>query len=336
MKITPILILSILLIAFTPSSARAQVLNQESPYFQIDEDISISNEIIGEAYIIGNSITINSPIDGDLFAIADKVTVNAPINGDLRVIASKSLDIRSNISGSVSFVTPNVYISPIGEVDQDVWGITQKINVEGRIGRDLNLRLAPNADIRIDGKILGDFFYSDSRPNITSKAVVEGKSEKITLNTNSGQAERISSVVSRLFHSLSLILIGLLALRLKPEWIREGYYIFKLKFSRNIIRGFITLLLAPPLVVLLVFSLFGIPLALFIVALLSFVIYISPLLPSIWIGDKIFNRNEISWIQITIGILIFDIITMIPIMSTALYALSIISFTGLVSRYIKS
>lgn len=307
----------------------------KSPTFFVDENISIQTQIIGDTFILGQKVEINEEIDGDLFVLADHLIINAPVSGNLRAVATR-IEVRSIIDGSMAFISSNVYIPSVGEIETDIYGIVEQFTLEGRIGRNLNLSYSPESNIRIDGRILGNFYFTQTRPNITERGFIAGEIERVEheLEEQMDYYIRVQTVIFKLLHSLSLILIAFLFFKLKNKLFKRSYAEYTSNFFKMLFNGSITLLVAPLLLVILFISIFGIPLALILLAIVLFAIYISPIFAGTWIGQKLFNTKEIRFLHLAFGILIFDVITMAPYIGNLISLFVAISFIGLMVKLI--
>ncbi len=323
----------LILFYINPFNAYAISISGPAPHFIAEEIIDVKNEVNGEMLLIGQNITITKPINGDLFLIGENIYIDAPIKGDVRIIAS-SVEIKSRISGSLGFIAEKVLIPTTGEIDADAYGISSKFALYGRIGRDLNLGYAENSDILVEGNVAGNIHYLNNIPNLTSNSFLGGKLVKTdTSDFKSTEKDiRLQIILGKILHSLSLILIAILILKFFPEKFIKGFDLYSKNILRNLFYGVLAFLVFPLVLLELSISIIGIPIALLSSAIIMFLFYISPIYPAAFIGQKLLPQSKSTLIPIVCGILIFDVISMGPVVGSVLYTFSIITFLGLVFK----
>lgn len=326
-----LLLTSIFLLVSQP--AFATNISGPAPHFVSEDNIEVTHEVNGDTFLVGQNIVISESINGDLFIIGDKVSISAPINGDLRIIAS-SIDIKSYITGSLAFISEKTLINSIGEIEKDAYGITSKFNLYGRIGGDLNLGYSENSEILVDGKVLGNIHYLDKLPSLTKDAFLGGEIIKTsTPNFESTQENRrLQIIIQKIFHSLSLIFIAFIVIKLPKNIFVKGFESYKKTFKKNLLLGLFYMLIIPLILIALTISIIGIPVALIAFAELMFLIYISPIYVGTFIGSKILPNSKSILLQTICGIFIFDAISMGPIIGSLLYLISIIVFLGFIIK----
>lgn len=335
-----ILFLSITLFLFPQSVQAVSVTPGPAPHFVSEESIEINRQVNGDTFLVGENVAITSPVDGDLFIIANKVLISAPVNGDVRVISS-DIQIQSMINGSFAFIAEKVLVTSIGEISSDAYGISSKFNLYGRIGGDLNLGYADQADILIDGNIVGNVHYLNTSPNITGQAFLGGELVETDISQfeTSEKDVRLYVILQKVIHSLSLIFIAFLFTRFFGSQFTKGFESYKRSFAKNILFGFLGFLVFPLIIIALFISIIGVPLALISLAVFAFLIYIAPIYLGTFIGTKLLPNSKNILIQTICGIFIFDAISMGPFIGGLLYAVAILTFVGHIFRsmsYLKN
>jgi len=323
--------ISILFVSFA-TTAQAEVLNETAPRIVTEDNIVINKQLFGDTFLIGDTITMKAPIEGDLFVIAKNLYVEAPINGSLRAIAT-NIELKAPISGSFTFIGDNIYIASTGEIGIDAYGITQRLNFEGRIGRNLNLAFSPNSEITVNGKIMGDFTYADSRPQITDTSFIAGKTHEIEYNLNNQEIEknnRRNQILSKASHSIILILLSLAIYAGRKSWYKKKFELLEKNPLKSLLYGLATSVLTPFILFILLITLVGIPFALVLLEILFFIYYLSPIFIGAFIGKKILPRKDVEPIHIIIGILLLDIISLAPNIGGLVMLISSIALVGLV------
>jgi len=327
-------VLALMFFAKSPNVLAQEESNIPSPPNLItDEQLTVNKTLFGDTILIGKDILIQETINGDVFAVGESVTVESPINGDLRIISIRA-EVKSVVDGTFAFISQNIYITSIGEINKDVYGMTKDFNLEGRIGKDLNLGYSYDANIIIDGKIMGNFFYTESRPDISEQADISGEIRKIA--PYEPASSKADFIVVRIFYTLVLLVITIFIIRTRRDILEKAVSEVESKFSKHLLSG----LISAGVIVLTGFLSFasgaGIPITLILAGYVAIVAYLSPIITSVWIGKRVFKTKNIGLIQIISGLLIFNLITLSSALSVLIYFVSTALVLGYITRvYLK-
>ncbi|PJC23780.1 hypothetical protein CO058_01750, partial [candidate division WWE3 bacterium CG_4_9_14_0_2_um_filter_35_11] len=130
----PKILFSFLLIALIFSinahATNAEVISKEAPFIEVSNDVSIQENKNTDVYVIGDNVNVEKEIAGDFFAIGKKITINSPIKGSAHLVAEQ-ITVNAPISGSLLYIADNVYISTLGEIEKDAYGLTNKLVLDG-------------------------------------------------------------------------------------------------------------------------------------------------------------------------------------------------------------
>ncbi len=333
MKTNFALILIALLLIINPNVANAEVLSKEAPFIEVSNDISIQENKNTDVFVIGDNITVEKEIAGDFFAIGKKITINSPIKGSARIVAEQ-ITVNAPISGSLLYIADNVYVSTLGEIEKDAYGFTNKLVLDGRIGQSLNLNAPEQTDSEIistiSGKIIGNLYYSGPKPEILENSFINGQVIETMKDEDIENTNRSDLILSKILHSLTMILVGLILLKINKDKLSDIVVSYKTSFGRNILIGVASSILIPIIVMALFISIIGIPIGLFIAFLTIFVGYFGYVIPAIALGQKVFEKRPLGILQLITGVLLLDILTMTPIIGSTLSIIIVVSSIGLI------
>jgi len=304
----------------------AEVISKEAPYIEVSNDVSIQENKNTDVYVIGDNINVEREIVGDFFAIGKKITINSPIKGTAHLVAEQ-ITVNAPISGSLLYLADNVYISSLGEIEKDAYGFTNKLVLDGRIGQSLNLNSKSTSTI--SGKIIGDLYYSGSKPEILENSFINGQVIETMKNQNIESSNRFDLIISKILHSLTIILVGFILFRINKDKLSEIVVSYKTGFARNILIGIVSLILIPVIVIALLVSIIGFPIGLFITFLAIFAGYFGYVIPALALGQKVFEKRPLGILQLITGVLLLDILTMTPIIGSTLSIIIVVSSIGL-------
>lgn len=327
--------LIVLLFSLNVHIARAEVLSKEAPFIEVSNDISIQENKNTDVFVIADNITVEKEIAGDFFAIGKKITINSPIKGSARIVAEQ-ITVNAPISGSLLYIADNVYVSTLGEIEKDAYGLTNKLVLDGRIGQSLNLNVPEQTESNtlststISGKIIGNLYYSGSKPEILENSFINGQVIETMKDENIESSNRSDLIISKIIHSLTMILVGLILLKINKDKLSEVVVSYKTSFGRNILIGVASSILIPVIVMALLISIIGLPIGLFITFLTIFVGYFGYIIPAIALGQKVFEKRSLGMLQLITGVLLLDILTMTPIIGSTLSIIIVVSSIGLI------
>lgn len=331
---TRLALLFAIFLAFSNTSiAYADVVSRESPYIEISNSITLDAKKIGDVFLIAEEVNLQNQVDGDFFAIGKKITVNAPVNGNARLIAEQII-INAPISGSLTYLSSNIYISSLGEIDKDAYGFTDRLILDGRIGRNLNLNTNENSLSKISGKVIGNIYYSGQKPEILNGSFINGKIIESFEIQNKESTARLDLIISKILHSLTMIFVGFIFIKFAGKKLPAIIESYKKPFVKNTLFGVASILVFPIGLIILIISLIGIPIAFFLIAFAIAVSYFGFIIPAIALGQKVFEKRPLGMLQLVSGVLLLDTITVTPYIGSTLSLIIVVSSIGLVTRTI--
>jgi hypothetical protein len=249
----------------------------------------------------GAEVRIDRPVDGDLIAAAGRIYVGEPIAGDavlgagsLEVQASVGEDLRAagglvtvgnQVHGELMIAAARIVIARGAELHGHAWlggshvavgGLSfssmkiygRHVVIEGTIYGPLEI-VAQSIEIGGSARVHGDLGYSSARAiTIDPKAQVTGKvtrtgGERASQESKTGL---LSAKPLRPLLLLSLFAVGLLLYILSGNFVRRSVEVLAIAPGKSLGLGTALFFSVPPIVVLLVITIIGIPLGIFVAA----------------------------------------------------------------------
>jgi len=359
-------LLACLAIMLLPLAASAySVKNGDSVYVSKDEviegnlyaagaSLTIDGKVTGDVFCAGQSININGEVAGDVFCAGQSININGKIGGSLRVVgnginlngqvARNAVTIGATIvtaaSSSIGWdllVLGNIF-ELRGDVGRDLYGSAGKVSVAGQIGKnlDLNFGTQNNYDkpliITDTAKIGGEVKYkSNKNADINSGAVIKGETihNFPTLVAKKSNLVNIGWYWGKLISIFSALVIGLVLISFWREQIIKITDLMLAKIGQSFGWGIITLLLTPIIVVILLITIIGLPLAFILFALWLIALCVSKILTGILIGRSLINnywpkQKDSLILAMIIGIVIAYLIFALPIIGGFISLLAIL------------
>lgn len=335
----------------------------EGNYYAIGDIITIDGDINGDIFVAGENVTINGNISGDIFAaVSENFVLNNKIGSSLRVIGT-NITINNKIPHSAHLVGENITIAKIAEITGDLFVLGANINHMGKVGGDLHGmgslitiagEVGKDVKLRLDDKIKesthgwkfkmggnniltvtesatinGNLYYSASQEGLISKdAEIKGEIGYSAPKPKSTQANVWNLAWGALFGIFSSFVIGLVLITLWRERIKKLTDVMLVAVWPSIGWGLILMFLTPFIILLLLFTIIGIPLAVILGVIWLIAMYISKTIVGILIGRMVLNKiwekkkDSLIWAMI-IGVSLVWLLTKLPLIGWLLSLVAI-------------
>jgi cytoskeletal protein CcmA (bactofilin family) len=313
-----------------------QVVNKD--YFAAGDTVTVLGTVNGDAYVAGGEVTFDGTINGDIIATGGNIIIrgtaqNVRVAGGNIIIqgvieknltvagGNVTLDDDATLKGSLVAGSGSITVaSPVGK---DAWIGGGSVIINNVINGDLHAgvgKLTLQEGARINGNLA---YASDEKADIFPGATVSGQTthslpEKKTQDTKEEAFLGLSAAALffKLMNMVSMLIVGLLLISLAPAFVkRVGVGITKHPWQSLGI-GLAVFFATPVIFVLLLLPVVTIPLALIVLAVFCIVLYVAKLFFIYLLGEKIiatFNKTLPAAVVFIIGLLLFEIVVLIPI-----------------------
>ena len=309
------------------------------PVFALEENLTADNNVTLEKniaatnFVAGNHVKTSSEIDGINFVAGNKVSISS--KQDYLFAAGNSVYLK-DIETKDAFVAGND-ITIESSTIRDLYAAAETIEIASDISR--NAYLAGNT-IFINSKIEGDVVVAGEDIELGENAVITGtfkypkevkpvihsKAEigkKETYKSSDGVVEidynpsPYARIFSKMMSFLSLLLIALLLLLLRKDLYKkidktkkEGMEVLKLFGT-----GFLTLVAAPIMAIIVMITVIGIPLSVLTLMLYGVLIYLSAIPTAYYFGKWILkDKIKNDYLLLTVSLLAIFLVELIPVL----------------------
>jgi len=292
-------------------------------YFSFGNVVNINGQIQGDLITAGNQLEINGDVGNNIFAAGNTVTIKGKIHRDV-FVAGANIIIEKDavIDGDLSVAASSLVVN--GEVKGMLRAGVGTLNINGKIGKEINANVE-TFNINKDAIVIGDITYTSSKQaNINNNAQIAGKVELKDIPTQTEKNPFREKMLSSFISLLSALLIGAILVSLLPKKMKDLTDLIRLKFWASFGAGFLVFFAIPMAALILLLILIGIPLALILMAIYFVMIYLSKIIIGLCIG-RLVTRD--AWAPIwsmTIGVLIYSVLSIIPVVGTLTVLVSII------------
>ena len=305
--------------------------------YAVGQTVTIDGTISGDLITAAQTINVNGRIDGDIIAAGQNITVNGEVGGNIRV-AGSAINLNGSVSRNVNAFGANVILGSNtkigwdalimsataeirGEITGGLSGAVSQMLIAGKIGKDVNLKLdgknsAQKLVLASSAVIGGDLNYTaKNAAQIDPQAKISGQAHQTPPAAEKNQAagwlwRKLISIFSAIV--VGLFLVFVLA-KITPKILKK----IEENPSKTMLHGLIIMLILPPIALLLVFTVIGLPLAIIIGAWWLVATYVARIFTAILIGQLIFRylfkhrRIALIW-SLVLGITVLWLLFAIP------------------------
>lgn len=327
-------------------------------FFAAGETVEIYGTINGDVYAAGGQILIEGTVNGDVLAAGGNITIAGTVAQDVR-IAGGNLQVNGIIEGNTTAAGGNITLANNAQLNGNlVFGggnITVNAPVAGSlvggggtltINSDIggsitagtsNLRLAPQA--HVTGNVT---YWSPEEAVLDPSATVSGTlirneptrfEEREDARDTAQEAISVALLIWKAISFLSALAIGILLANFAPVYSRSVGMTISEQPWLSLGMGLLVLVITPVIAMILLITIIGIPLAGIVFALYALLLYFAKIAVALWIGHVLAPRLNIApgvVGQFTLGIVVYGLLTLIPIVSLLLKIADVFGLGALV------
>lgn len=309
-------LLSILILSFfvTASSSYAAL-----PQMVAGENSTLTEDIDRDLMIAGSQVVVNSNIKGDVYMAGGQAEISGTVDKNLHIAGGEVL-ISGIVKGDVITAGGNIRLAKDAVINGYLIALGSQVTLEGQVNDAVRV-FAGNLDVR-PGAVLNNLEANVDEANISDLATVQGKKQihitpKLEKNKESRKHEFIGIYSAfKIVGFLSKLLVLLILIKILGKH-ADALVSPILKSPISTLGwGTIKLFITPFIILTLLITIIGMPLA-FIITLLYFLsFYLSSLIVSIalgqWFVDKKWFKFKNKYFQAFLGFLAISLMSIIP------------------------
>jgi hypothetical protein len=316
----------------TVSLNKDQIINHD--YFTAGKRVIINGTINGDAYIAGGQIDINGIITGDLLVAGGNIVIRGNVNQNIRGVGG-NITIEGRVVKNISLAGGNIMIDKSATIGGNVVLAGGNGQIAGNILGDVTAGIGM-LDLTPGTVIQGNLnYWSNSKATITSEVSVLKSTTFHQTNFRQPMIKerRIFSDANGFFGIIgfvSSLIFGILLIWLFPIYSQKLADNVTNKFWLSLLIGFVTLIIVPITIVLLLITVIGIPFAILLAFAYGFILYLSKLFVALAIGQFINAKGKWNihpiWTFVG-GLVIYYLVGIIPVIGALMKV--IVLFAGL-------
>ncbi len=295
--------------------------------------LSVNNKVLGDTVFFGSNSIINSTILQDFidfsgttvingtvlnnaYIVSGNITINGIIKEDL-ISLGGNIDISKNATVYGNLYALGGEVSIGGKVMHNAYVNTGHFILDGIIGGNLKLS-SNNVEINKGSSVKGYFSYtgSDNKNSHVNKSSIKGHIYRYY--TNQDQREITFTIARTVLMFLAMIIFVLLFIRIFPKLSLSVVKNTTEKTWKSFGYGFIEIIVTPVVVVILLLTIIGIPISIFLMGIYMLLLFLSYMLNGLILGafiTKYLYRMDagIRFRSAFAGIFISSLISIIPV-----------------------
>jgi cytoskeletal protein CcmA (bactofilin family) len=309
-----------------------------NPYFAYGENVTISGTVNGDTYVAGGKVIIDGNINGDLLVAGGDVEISGNVKEDVRVMGGQ-VTIKGRVGKNVSAVGGNIKIDQTAVVVGSFVAAGGQIEILGQVndnvdlaGGNIILNNKVSKDFDVAGgqialgekaNILGKFeYWSDQKPTLASTVVIKGQTIEhampVKINTEKQdwnkmkEAAATARATEHVIGALSLLLVGMLLIKLSNKFMAKTAEIAKSDFWKSMGIGFLIVFVTPIAFFVLLLTIIGIPVAMMTISVYFIMLYMAKVFAIYALGVKVMPGKS-PYLSYTLAVVAYAILTFIPV-----------------------
>lgn len=332
----------------------------EGPGWFTGDVITIDGEVQGTTFAAGEQIIINGRIDGALFAAGQRVLINGEVTGNIYgageivrfegnaerevFLAGETVVIEEGAMVGRDGYAAGMNVRMNGDVARHLMGAGESVILDGVISGDADMR-AESLTINETSEIGGDLRYeSPNEASISSGTVISGETAwtESEVWQRGPQLTRQDRLLLRglflVWSFLSSLIVWLVIRLVSPLFWQDRIRPVESQALKTVGAGTLVLFGIPLVSLLLMITVIGIPMGVILLIAYGLALYLARIIIAVLMGNMIIRRvgKVTIWtelLQVLIGLLIIEILFLIPFVNilvgilVALIGLGAISLT---------
>jgi cytoskeletal protein CcmA (bactofilin family) len=325
-------------------------------YVVYGQIVQISGTVNGDVYAAGGQVLIDGKINGDLLAAGGTVTISGTVAQDARLVGGK-VAVSGVIGRNVTAAGGNVELTSSATIQGGMIAGGGNIHIAAPVTRDAKIGAR---NILVSSPVGGNLTAAAETIRLTSQAVVGGN--VVYWSRNPASVDDHATVSGKLIRRelpqaflsspedfflaivglklgvmvasfVSTLILGLLLIRYYPVSTQQALLHLGQRPFASLGVGILALILIPLLAGFLAATVVGIPLAFIVLAWYLILLYVCRIVVILWAGLLLFRnfgKGEHVRLAFVVGLLLYVLLTLVPILSAWLTVLVIMFGLGTV------
>lgn len=295
------------------------------------KNIDIAGTVNGDLFCAGQTVNISGSVKGDIICVGQTINISGNVDGNIR-LAAQTVNMTGNVVRNASIAAQTINFDTRSQVAGDANLAGSDLNLSGNIGRDLAVA---GAALDLNGQVGRDLKANIEQITLTKDAKVGGSLDYTSKNKISfAGSNQVGGTVTQhhprvnkghiasplLFFGVfsvamifMLIVSALVITALLPVFVHRVSEQGIMRPWKALLTGLVASLAMPFVIILLMVTVVGIPIAILLGLAWLLINLSSGLFSAFWLGRVVWRgqRNAL-WIVMA-GSLILIILYLIPV-----------------------
>lgn len=297
--------------------------------YKVARNLTVTGTVNGDIICAGETINIDATVNGDVICAGQTVTVNGTVHGNIRV-AGQTVNVGAKIDHNATVAAQDATLQANAKVGQDAGIAAQTAMVESVVGRDLrgssnsltiNSEIGRNADVNAnrlelqkDAKITKTLNYTGPNELKKSDGATVGevyfhKTEK----KNHNFSLRGAMLAWHVYLLLALLVFSMVLVAAFPQVFVRLNGLATKNLGTVFLTGFLATIIVPIVVLALVASIIGVPLAIALLLSWFVVLMFSAPVSAFYVGSLILSSDRRVPLLMLVGSVVLGIVSLIPL-----------------------
>lgn len=333
--------------------AKDEVINKD--YLASGNTVTISGTVNGDVYAAGGTVDIDGTVNGDVIAAGGNILITGNVKNDVRVAGGNITISGAKIGGNVTLLGGQILITNPTQLSGSIVGAGGSFSILSPVGKgitiaggQINIANTVDGDVtagvrsltfengaHVSGKVS---YWSNEKANVMTGATISGTIQQFLppQPTNRTPQHTFRDVIEaalifRTADLLVLLIVGLLLISLLPVYTQTSLEYITKNFWMALIVGLIASIVTPAIIIILLVTLIGIPLAIVLLVMFVFCLWLARIFALIAIGRFILaktnNKTGNNW-SFIVGLFVYFVLNFIPIVSNITHVAVVLSGLG--------
>lgn len=272
-------------------------------------ELRIDEPVAGDLFAAGGTVSLRRGVGADATVVGGMVTVRAPVGQDLRV-AGGEVTIRDAVEGELAAAGGSVTLAESANVSGSALLAGGEVTVNGRVGKGARIyagEIAINGNIEGDvrlyapqiafgpnARIDGNLFYASAEP-LPDEQLQKVSGRVVRERTPKAWTGEHRSSMASWFHPvffLGMLALGFVLYLLFPNAIDGVSRTVADAPGRSMLAGMALLFCLPPLAILLMVTIIGLPLAFVVLLAYPLLLLLGYLGAAFALGRKLADAGK--------------------------------------------
>ena len=294
------------------------------------------DSVTGDVILYGRDLMSRGSVGGDYLAVAGNQVIGGRVHGSVRA-AGGEVHVTAVVDRNATVAGGNVTLDSAGVIARNAYFTGGNVEIAGTVRGGL---LASGGNVTIDGVIGSDVQVLSGELRIGPRAQIAGnlRYKVPPKNVKIDPAARISGSVTALpvesewglkrwLWLLGLLLIGVVVVALFPRFTAEAAEILPRRPVLAALVGLGWVCLAPVVIVLVAFTVIGMPLAVLITVVYVILLFVGDIPVAVWLGRRLLGIREGARrygvvVNYAVGGLVLLIVMLIPVIGKVVLIVS--------------